>query len=103
MSNRFGSVVLLSVWVLLQPPLEDGQVLTGAPLGDWVVNGRFPTQEQCAQTKANSQAALAFGISKDGGGNARPSGAILLSSRCIELDELKKMLRTKSTDDDDLD
>lgn len=98
--------MLLSVWILLQPPVRDGQVLVGAPLGDWVVNGKFPTRKQCTDTRASSEAALFAGVTQAKRLTspntlsdrermrvlAGPAGALILDSRCVELDDLKRRL-----------
>lgn len=109
--------VLVGIWVLLQPPLQDGKVLSGAPLGDWVVNGQFADQKQCEDTRASSEALLIAGVTQGQGvvsstklskrelllGLAGPAGAVILDSQCIELDELKRRLGTKPSDADAVD
>ncbi len=91
------------VWVLLQPPVQsDGQVVSNAPLVSWLVNGEFPTREKCEANRSASQAALAYGAG-EAQVTLRTDGAaaVVFDSRCIELSELKKMLRPAPVLDDE--
>ncbi len=92
--------MLVGTWVLLQPPVDGGgRVLVGAPLAEWVVNGRFPTEKKCEANRSNSQAAIAYAVGK-GEGDVGPAADVVLKARCIELEELKKLLRPAPSDDD---
>lgn len=91
--------MVVAIWVLLQPPVNKrGEVEVEAPLADWLVNGKFATEEQCRQNKSDSEGAVAYGMAKEGGTYV-PAGNVVWKSRCIGLDELKKLLRPASSGD----
>ncbi len=91
---RVAASLLLATWVLLQPPVDgSGGVETSAPLGAWVVNGRFATAKACEENKSQSEAAVLYGLSRDAdGADAAPAAAVVMRSKCIELDDLKRRL-----------
>jgi hypothetical protein len=82
-------------WLLLQPPVSGGEVLVGAPLGDWMINGRFQTSQECESTRSMNLAALAYAEST-GGTNARgvSNRSVITASRCMSEDELRAALAT---------
>ncbi|MDG2306553.1 MAG: hypothetical protein P8R42_18270 [Candidatus Binatia bacterium] len=87
-------------WVLLQPPVRpDGTVVTGASLASWVVNGQFPTEKACNNSRSASQAALAYGLTESGG-VAGNGAMVILGAKCMSMDQLKKLLAPPPVDVD---
>lgn len=70
----------------------------GAPLAEWVVNGKFATEQQCRQNKSNSEGAVAYGMAVEGETYV-PAANVVWKSRCVELEELKRLLRPAPSKD----
>ncbi len=86
--------LVLGAWVLLQPPVaDDGVVLPGAPLGQWVVAGRFADGPACEAQRRAHLAALAY--AEDTSGEGGPGATVITASRCIALERLKELLGAK--------
>jgi len=103
MSRRTNLAALAALpWVLLQPPiLPEGQADLEAPLADWVANGRFPTKEACEAKQSENLAAVAWGVSENGGGLVPD---VISRARCYSVEELKRLLRPNpDSGDPDLD
>lgn len=92
-----GASLLPIVWFLLQPPVSGGDVLSGAPLRSWVVNGRFATQEECDATRRMNLGILAYAESTGGTSAAELSKRrVITDARCVSDQELRAILAPPS-------
>ena len=91
--DRISTAAVLLTWLLLQPPISGGTVLTGAPLGSWMLNGRFATSQECESTRSMNLAALSYGEVTDGT-NAREvsTRSVITASRCMSEEALRAAL-----------
>lgn len=80
---RLAPVVSVALaWVLALPPLrEDGAVLSGRPIDQWHVNGKFSTERECDRVRQAKVDQL-----YRGGGTAEVTQQIVLrltSAKCV--------------------
>lgn len=84
------------VWFLIQPPVSGGNVLTGAPLRSWVLNGRFATKEDCEGTRRMNLGVLAYAESKGSNAAELSKRRVITDARCVSDQELRSMLASPS-------
>ena len=64
------------------------------------MNGQFPTEKACNNSRSASQAALAYGLTESGD-IADNGSMVILAAKCMSMDQLKTRLSPPPADEGD--